>query len=476
MVNRDKHTIVVVLPRGEAIRNFLYTGIVDRLRKKYRIVLFAVVPNASIKTMLEACSDVFYELKPANLSYKTRLLYDVTDLAHNKYLWSEAAKVRWNMRNVEAVTLKQKAFRAFKKTIARNLATDSRLRKMDNLLLKAARKEPMVNHYLPVLQNENPVLVFNASHVHATWAYPLMQAARLLQLPTCAFLFSWDNLTSQGRIFPQYDFYCCWNEQIKTDLLKIYPATKAERIFNTGTPQFSFHFNAENYIPRTEFLKQLGLPPQAKYLLYSSGMSHHMPYEWEVAERIADMLPAIDPELRMVVRTYAKDKHQVFDQLKAKRPDIIIPAVAWEKHHQTPLPHDQVVFTNLLRHCEMGINVASTISLELVMLNKPAINVGYNPLGRNIYPYDYTRFYNFDHYKPIVESGAVTVARSEEEMKDWIATYLRHPALHSAERQSLTNRFFDLADGEERIKTTHVFEQAMDAIVKEAMQQKGGVQ
>jgi hypothetical protein len=147
------------------------------------------------------------------------------------------------------------------------------------------------------------------------------------------------------------------------------------------------------------------------------------------------------------VRTYAKDRYDVFDALKAERPDIIIPEVNWEKNYQTPLPEDQIFFSSLLKHCIGGINVASTISLELCMFDKPAINVGYNPPNKDIYPYNYSRFYAFDHYKPIVDSGAVQVAANEDEMRRNLLEAIEHPLKYQTNRKGLLNNFFEGLSG-----------------------------
>lgn len=434
--------IAFIIPRGEVIRNFAYSGIFIELKKQYELHLIAVFPNKELQVYLQEQCHALHELKAFELSYVHRYLLGLLDLAHNRYLWSEAARVRWNMRDVEARTIPSRLKRLLNKKLARLLANNACLSWMERLLLRISGNEKGVQHYQRLLNEMEPNLLFNGSHSHSTIAYPVVQAARLNGIKTAAFLFSWDNLTSQGRVIPPYDYALAWNEQIRQDFLRIYPSFPPDHILVSGTPQFAFHFMKENRLPRKDFLAQLGLKPNDRFVLYSSGMSHHMPYEPEVAELVADILKEIDPELKLVVRTYAKDKAEVFEALKKKRPDILIPEVKWEKNFQTPLLEDQTFFTNLLLHCELGVNVASTISLELCMLDKPAINIGFNPPGRNIYPYDYTRFYAFDHYKPIVESGAVVVAENPEDLKISLERHLEVPGLLSNERTHLIKKFF----------------------------------
>jgi hypothetical protein len=52
------------------------------------------------------------------------------------------------------------------------------------------------------------------------------------------------------------------------------------------------------------------------------------------------------------------------------------------------------------------------------MFDKPVINVAYLPAGVRLRPdeFDYTNYYAFEHYRPVVESGALTLARNEAEM------------------------------------------------------------
>ncbi len=442
-----KKTLLFVISRGEVIRNFVYSDIAQQLKKEYQLVFFSVFPNATLQSYLKDNCDELHELKPLQLNYSQRLLHEIMDLAHNRYLWSEAAKVRWNMRDAEATSFFQKFTRAIKKMIALPLANNRALTLLEKLDLQLSKNNKQVKCYRDKIKKIAPDLVFNASHSHSKIAYPLLQATRLQKIKTAAFLFSWDNLTSQGRVLPPHDYYLAWNEKIRQDLLNIYPGTIKANTFVSGTPQFIGHYQKENHLSSEELKKQLGLAPGEEYFLYSSGMSHHMPYEPYVVGRIADIIKTIGANYRLVVRTYAKDRHDVFDTLKAERPDIIIPEVKWERNFQTPLMDDQIFFSSLIKHCVGGINVASTISLELCMFNKPAINVGYNPPGKDIYPYNYTRFYSFDHYKPIVDSGAVQVAMDEDEMKSYLLEAIHQPEKYSKQREALINDFFEDRQG-----------------------------
>jgi hypothetical protein len=439
-----KPTIIIVISRGEVIRNFVYSGIAQELRNNYSVIFASVIPNEKLREYLVANCDSLYELNELKLSYCQRLLHEIIDLAHNRYLWSEAARVRWNMRDLEANKLFQKVNRSIKKVVATLLSHNETLSILEKFDYWLSSKNRQVKEYQKIITHTRPQLVFNGSHSHSKIAYNFLQASRLEGIKTAAFLFSWDNLTSQGRVFPPHDFYFSWNSAIKNDFHKIYPDYCDSSVMVTGTTQFIGHFNKDLELGLGEMKSILGLKPNEKYFLYSSGMSNHMPYEPYVVSRIADIIQKLGPEYRLVVRTYAKDRQDVFDQLKFERPDIIIPEVNWEKKFQTPLLDDQLFFKALLKNCVAGVNVASTITLELCMFDKPAINVGYNPPGKDISPYDYVRFYNFDHYRPIVESGAIRVAKDELQMAEYLKEAIDNPSILHEYRVRLINKFFDL--------------------------------
>lgn len=313
--------------------------------------------------------------------------------------------------------------------------------------------------YLRLYRDLRPSLVFNGSHVHSAIAIQAVQAAQWLGIPTAAFIFSWDNLTSQGRIIPSYDYYLVWNEDLKRQLTTIYPEVHPERVFVTGTPQFDFHFRPESYASREEFCSQIGADPERPIVFYSTGMANHMRGEPAVVEQIADMLPSMPGRAapQLVVRVYPKDRSGRFGPLKQRRPDILFPAAQWIDNWLTPTEDDTRLLTNMLRHADVGINVASTISLELCMFDKPVVNVGYDPPNGEAVEVPFARYYEFDHYRPIVESGAVSVAWSPEEMRTLIEDALAQPARRRVERALLMARMFgDTLDGRsaERVART----------------------
>jgi hypothetical protein len=92
----------------------------------------------------------------------------------------------------------------------------------------------------------------------------------------------------------------------------------------------------------------------------------------------------------------------------------------------------------------MGINAASTVSLELMMHDKPVINLGFDPPGSNLPDYsNFSTHIELDHYRPVAQSGGVMVARSVEDMRSMLIRGLTQPQADSEKRRCFIDEMFD---------------------------------
>jgi hypothetical protein len=436
--------VAVIVPRGEVIRNFVYSNALDKVAEASELSLISVSPSASLDELLREKYGNVFALNAARERWVVRFQREMIDIAHGRWLWSKAAQERWRLRDSEAKTAWRKAIRAAKKSISIPFANRAGLNILSGTERASSRFFRSTDEYLDLYRRIKPTLVFNGSHIHSQNATQAVQAAQWLGIPTATFVFSWDNLTSQGRITLPYDYFLVWNDVLKGQLLDMYPRIDPQKVFVTGTPQFDFHFRPEFYLSREEFCDRVGADPSRPIVFYATGMANHMPGEPEIVEEIADFLESYEPGSRpqLLVRVYPKDRTGRFDELRSRRTDILFPAAEWEPEWLTPKFEDSYDLVNTLRHCAIGINVASTVSLELCMFDKPVINIGYNPASVGTDVLSYADYYEFDHYKPVVQSGAVSVARSPVEMGELIRDFLTNPRSRSKERKDLIDRMF----------------------------------
>lgn len=424
------------------MRNFGHSGMFEQIESEASLLLISVLCDP--RTSESAAIGAVYPLNDRHERWIVRFQRDILDMAHGRWLWSRAAERRWKVRDKEAKSIRQRVKRIARKIISQPFANKKGLAILSKSERLSSRYFNPSNEYRDLYREVRPSLVFNGSHIHSKNAIQAVQAAQWLGIPTATFIFSWDNLTSQGRITLPYDYFLVWNEELKEQLLKMYDWIKPSNVFVTGTPQFDFHFRQEFYQTREEFCQSIGADPKRPIVFYATGMPNHMPCEPEIVEEIADMLnqPGFEGRPQLLVRVYPKDRTGRFNELKNRRPEILFPDVAWEEAWLTPKFEDSFALVNTLRHCALGINVASTVSLELCMFEKPVVNVGYNPPSVTQDTLSYADYYSFDHYKPVVESGAIRVAESPEQMCTLIREALHSPTSQAGKQRQLINQMF----------------------------------
>src|SRR5439155_27127388 len=124
--------------------------------------------------------------------------------------------------------------------------------------------------YRTLLRELNPDLLFT-THQRPPQVSPLVVAAKSLGIPTATFIFSWDNLTSKGRIPIAYDHYLVWSEHMRSELLRFYPGAHPDNVHVVGTPQFEPYAYSEFGWSEERFARELNLKAGYRRICYTCG-------------------------------------------------------------------------------------------------------------------------------------------------------------------------------------------------------------
>lgn len=441
--SRARPRIVLVIPRGEAIRNFVQSTTLSTLADRADVLLLSVITD---DRLLGEARDLVAEVvalpafPPSPAATRLRLL---TENAHDRWLWSAVAQNNWELRDRRAREQGAMGRRLALKATARLLAFPRALEALTRL------EQQLVWTSRPAFFDElfdrwKPDLVFNGSHIHGAAGELPTRVASRRGIPTAGFIFSWDNLTSRSRIFVPYDHYLVWHEGMKQQLLSIYRKIGADQVHVTGTPQFDPHFDSALVLPREELCRRIGVDPARPFILWTTGIDNHFFDEHLHIEAVRPMLADLPGRPQLVVRTYVKGTSPELKALGAKgHPDVVFPEVLWDAENQTPRAEDLAIYTNMLRHCAVGINAASTVTLELLIHDKPVINLDFDPPGSKLpWCLGYERHIRFDHFRPIAESGATMVARSVDDMHRFLREGLENPEGRKDQRRNLLTKTF----------------------------------
>jgi hypothetical protein len=305
-----------------------------------------------------------------------------------------------------------------------------------------------VDHYCRVLQQLEPSVLF-CTNQRAGIAVAAVLAARKLGIPTAAFIFSWDNLSSKGRIAAPFDYYFVWSDVMRQELVHYYPDVPLERVIIVGTPQFDPYRDSALVWSKDEFCRRIGADPNRPLICYSGGDRSIYAAEPEFVRILLDLIRSerISQRPQVILRPSPADEGHRYDALRADYPELLYSPPAWlhadpgNWTRVVPQPADVQFLVNLTRHADMNINLASTMTLDFAIHDKPVVNVAFDvveppPLGVALWDL----YYGFEHYRPVVSLGAARFARSREELADHVNAYLADPSLDRDARR----RFVEL--------------------------------
>lgn len=421
MTNKPRPHIVLIVARGEAVRNFLYSDTLTILSREARVTLLSAIYDEKFLQRFSPLVERIIPLPELKERWVVKFLREMIDMAHYRWIWTEKVKNKWELLDYEARTSKQKLRVRMFKAFARLFASRAGLNFLAFWEYQLSILLNPTSFFGQALNELKPDLVFNCSHIHAPRGEMPARVAHKMGIPTATFIFSWDNLSSRGRILPPYNHFLVWHERMRAELLNLYHFIKPQQVHITGTPQFDYHFKSEYQMTREQLAEKIGFDPRRPFVLYTTGMERDFPGEVGHVRAVIDILEEIDPAIRpqLVVRTYVKGNSPEMEALAhANTPDVFFPPVLWDTSWFMPQEDDLAIYSSLLKQCLFGINPASTVSLELMMYCKAVMNLGFDPPGANLPdPLCWQRHIKFDHYRQVAAGGGVRVAYSVDDMR-----------------------------------------------------------
>ena len=451
---QKKPCIILVVPRGEAVRNFLYSDTLRLLSEQAKVVVLSVVTNEAILAKARPYVEEIIPIEEHPVYPPVAYLRTLIENAHDRWLWSKVAQNNWELRTRRAKQeggLQQLQWWAVAGA-ARVLGNNPCLHALTALERSLQWRLRTTRKYDELFSRLKPDLVFNGSHIHGPAGELPLRVAKGMGIKTAGFIFSWDNLTSRSRVMVPYDYWLVWHEGMRKQLLEIYPEIKPENVFVTGTPQMDFHFRPEYVWSREELARRIGIDPKRPFILYTTGVDRHFPQEHRHVELVIRLLQDLKVAERpqLVVRNYIKGTSPEMKALsERKMTDVVFPPMLWDMAWATPRPEDLDLYCSLVHHAAISINAASTVSLEFILKDKPVINLDFDPPGSSLAPCDgFKRHIRFDHFWPVAQSGGTMVAQSEDDMKRMLIKGLTDPAAATRERKQFIQEFFGpTADG-----------------------------
>jgi hypothetical protein len=281
----------------------------------------------------------------------------------------------------------------------------------------------------------------------------IVSAAKQLGIPVLAFIASWDNISTKGRLEFKYDGYLLWSENMKRELHHFYPRTREVPSYIVGAPQFDVFFQDHLRQSRAEFCATQGLRPELPIVLYAVGSPNFIRGEYHGALEMAKRVARGDlGDVQLLVRPHPiHDRGELHEQLAKISSRVAVQRTAEANTALTARTQDEsqiIDWINTFLHADVVINLSSTVSIDAAIFDRPIVNLDYDPEpGQPNQALVKDVNHLWTHFKPIAESGAMWIAANPNEVVEAVNTYLKQPDLHREARRRVANFVCGYLDG-----------------------------
>ena len=446
---------VLLIPDGVGVRNFLLGDFVPQLAQHGECHILHTVPERQLGPYQQPTQHpvTWHPLLNYTETPLTAGLRYAIGYAHLS--WGGTQAMRYTLQQRVKGSWRTRAMHRGAKMLGSALAGLAGIQALDRAHSCAVSRLSVVAQYRALFERLQPSVIF-CSHQRPFSVVPAVLAARELGIPTVTFIFSWDNLSSKGRIATPFDYFFVWSDLMRRELLTFYPDVTPAQVHIVGTPQFDPYADQSLLWSRAEFCERLGADPNRQLICYSGGDAGTAPEDPEHVRILLEQIAAGQitgpggSRPQVVVRPAPVDNGSRFAAVRRDYSELLFAQPEWlhtvpgDWSRTVPLAADVQFLANLTAHADLNVNLASTMTLDFALHDKPVVNVAFDiadPPPHGVPLWDY--YYRFEHYRPVVEIGAARFARSRDELAQHVNAYLADPALDRAERQ----RFVELEVG-----------------------------
>ena len=437
--------IVVVVPDGVGIRNYLYSSLLKKLSEEgHDIVIWHSLSENALKEVeglhhIRLHSEKLPYYKESGREKFLRESIAYARLKHNTKLTNNQTIItNWapSIRNI-----KLKVFYTAVEWYGMLSSRYASILKMEERYQESVKRSQYLHRFSDFLKKHTPDVVFN-THQRAISAVPAIAAAHELGIKTLTAIYSWDNLP-KARLATRTDVYLVWSAYMKNEMKMYYPEIADAQIAVTGTPQFEFYEDASLYETKETFYKRFELDPNKKTICFSGDDTRTSPYDPEYLSDLADAVMQIDKTQRpqILFRRCPADFSDRYDAVLTEYKEIIkVADPLWKRDAKGeswslfyPAFDDVKLLVNVALHCDTVYNVGSTMAHDFAMFDKPAIYINYDQTHAK--EWSVKTIYAFQHFKSMEGLDAVNWVNSKNEIQNLLNKVLHTPELCSPDRK-----------------------------------------
>ena len=442
--------IFLLLPTGITVRNFLTTGILDRLllQRDVLLVVFTRAPEVVRQHPIKSDRLIVERLPGRRVYSLTNLLHAV--IRRRFYRTHETTSLGIFAKGPLSPHRREQLVETLlSQPLPRNRTIYRCLRALGERVngVSDTVRELFVAH--------EPSLVVS-THPTTMDEYEFLRHARRTGVTSVGMIKSWDTLTTKGYLPVVPDYFLAWNCVIQEEIRSLHEVSP-DRVSITGVPQFDPYAETAGATPRQDWMRRLRLDPAKKTILFATSAPWINGDDPETLRRLAVAFGREKLEsVQILARLHPIDTMERYQGVRGDNLAFQVPgAMLGDTGDRRMMDPD---FTRDLRdtllHSDVVLNTCSTTNLDAVAMDRPVVNIAFDLEPKGYYQ-SCRRYYDFDHFRPIRESGATQIAESFDELVSLTERYLDSPELEGPQRARLRDMLCYKVDGRSAERVAH---------------------
>lgn len=320
-------------------------------------------------------------------------------------------------------------------------------RPLIDLVLKAEAAIAPAPQGLPGLFAQYPPSLVVSTHPLEVWEWDLISHSRKLGIPTLGIVKSWDNVLRHPQA--RADRITVWGKMNFREALGV-EKYREDEVRMVGSCAFDRYFVPEVIRPRDEFWRSKGLDPAKPIVLF--GTAGAFSGDWDetfMMDLLLEMTESTEGlrDVQFLCRLHPCSRLQYFWQYR-DHPRVVLSFGSYVKTLGWCMTRDEVDdMANMLRHSDLVVTPASTLSIEAPIFDTPTIATVFSTVRPDLHARATEAGWLSMHFKPIVENDWLPLARSPRDLLAMITRGLRDRSWYRSGREALVDEYVTFSDG-----------------------------
>ena len=275
----------------------------------------------------------------------------------------------------------------------------------------------------------------------------LIAAAPRRGLPTLGSVRSWDNILKHLRT--RADHLTVWNAINTREAVDV-DRYRAEQVTEVGAPQLDVYFDRQPR-SRQETCGALGIDPSKKIILLATSSFTYDSDQTYLVDLLLEAIRQgeIDQPAHIVLRLHPDDrvgrylKYRHAPEITLSIPERYFATLGW-----TMTRDDLEGMADLVRHADVMVNFATTVTLECAITDTPTLLVAFSPIDPEEMQRYVVGLHFRMHYKQLVERDLVPVAWNRDDVVRHVNAYLADPGRYRQQRAQIVREWVQFTDGQ----------------------------